>query len=99
MRSRVLQNILVAMSQTVLMANLNAQEGLPVSPTTIAVRTPVAATAITPVPSLVPYSGAALGSNGKPLTGELSATFLIYKDQQGGEPLLTETQMVRLDEA
>jgi hypothetical protein len=39
----------------------------------------------------------ALGLNGKPLTGETSITFLIFKGQQGGESLFTETQMVVLE--
>jgi hypothetical protein len=59
--------------------------------------TPIAATAPTSVPALVPYSGAAIGANGKPLTGDVAATFLIYKDEQGGEPLFTEAQTVNLD--
>src|SRR5271168_1116691 len=59
--------------------------------------TPIAATAPTSVPALVPYSGATIGANGKPLTGEVTATFLIYKDEQGGEPLFTEIQTVALD--
>ncbi len=59
--------------------------------------TPIAATAPTPVPALIPYSGATVGANGKPFTGEVTATFLIYKDEQGGEPLFTETQTVALD--
>src|SRR5271168_2280807 len=59
--------------------------------------TPIAASAPTAVPSLVPYSGAAIDSNGQPLAGDAAATFLIYKDEQGGEPLFTETQTVPLD--
>lgn len=59
--------------------------------------TPIAATAPTSVPALVPYSGEAIGANGKPLTGDVTATFLIYKDEQGGEPLFAETQTVTLD--
>src|SRR5271168_4129421 len=59
--------------------------------------TPIAASAPTAVPSLVPYSGAAIDSNGQPLAGDAAATFLIYKDEQGGEPLFTETQTVLLD--
>ncbi len=59
--------------------------------------TPIAASAPTAVPSLVPYSGAAIDSNLLPLAGDAAATFLIYKDEQGGEPLFAETQTVLLD--
>jgi trimeric autotransporter adhesin len=51
-----------------------------------------AASALTAVPPLVPYSGQVEGR-----TGQTSATFLIYKDQTGGEPLFTESQIVSLD--
>jgi hypothetical protein len=62
-------------------------------------RAPIAVTAQTAVPALVPYTGVALDGKGKPLAGEVSATFLIYKDQQGGEPLFSESQIVTFDEA
>ncbi len=61
--------------------------------------TPMAATAPTAVPALVPYSGTAIGSGGKALAGEHAATFLIFKDEQGGEPLFSETQTVTVDDA
>ena len=60
-------------------------------------QTPLAASAPTAVPSLVPYSGAAIANNGKPLTGDVDIIFQIYKDEQGGEALWTETQTVVLD--
>lgn len=53
----------------------------------------VAASALTAVPPLVPYSGRAEGR-----TGQSSVTFLVFKDQQGGEPLFTESQIVSFDE-
>jgi hypothetical protein len=59
--------------------------------------TPTAASAATVVPALVPYSGIAMGDDGKPLAGETGVTFLIYKDEQGGEPLWVETQTVAFD--
>jgi len=59
--------------------------------------TPIAASARTAVPSLVPYSGAAIANDGKALTGEAGFTFLIYKDEVGGEPLWAETQSVAID--
>jgi hypothetical protein len=56
-----------------------------------------AASAPTAVPALVPYSATAIAADGKPLTGETSITFLIFKGEQGGEPLFTETQTVTTD--
>jgi trimeric autotransporter adhesin len=59
--------------------------------------TPMAASAPTSVPALVPYSGVAVGNDGKPLSGEVSMTFVIYKNELGGEPLFVETQTVAVD--
>jgi len=59
--------------------------------------TPIAATAPTAVPALVPYSGAAIGSDGKAVGSEAAVTFLIYKDEAAGEPLWSETQSVAID--
>jgi hypothetical protein len=56
--------------------------------------TPPAASASTPVPSLVSYSGTAIDVAGKPLAGETSITFLVYQNEQGGEPLFAESQTV-----
>ena len=58
---------------------------------------PIAATAPTVVPALVPYSAIAEGGDGKPLAGEVSMTFLLFKDESGGEPLWTETQIIPID--
>jgi hypothetical protein len=49
------------------------------------------------VPPLVNISGALTGVNGKPLTGVVGVTFLLYQDQEGGAPLWMETQNVQLD--
>jgi hypothetical protein len=59
--------------------------------------TPAAASAPTAIPALVPYSGTAIAADGKPLTGEASITFLIFKEEAGGEPLWTETQSAVID--
>jgi trimeric autotransporter adhesin len=99
MRNQVSRNIIVAISLTWPLANIYAQQESSSAAITSTGRVPAAATAPTSVPALVPYSGAALDSKGHPLTGEASATFLIYKDQQGGEPLFTESQVVTFDEA
>jgi hypothetical protein len=58
---------------------------------------PLAASASTVVPALVPFSGILTEPNGKPLSGETAITFLIFKDQQGGEPLFAETQALTPD--
>jgi hypothetical protein len=55
---------------------------------------PLAASAPTVVPALVPYSGVAVDRDGRALSAETGITFLIYKEQNGGEPLFTETQSV-----
>jgi hypothetical protein len=49
------------------------------------------------VPSLVPYSGAAVAQDGKALVGEIAITLQIFKEEAGGEPLWTESQTVPLD--
>ena len=57
--------------------------------------TPIAASAPTVVPALVPYSGMLREFSGQ--AGDLGVTFLIFKDEQGGEPLWAETQTVAVD--
>ena len=47
------------------------------------------------VPTLVQFSGVLTDVNGKPLTGVVGVTFMLYKDQQGGAPLWLETQNVQ----
>jgi hypothetical protein len=49
------------------------------------------------VPPLVNFSGVLTDLNGKPLTGMVGVTFLLYKDSQGGSPLWLETQNVQPD--
>jgi hypothetical protein len=61
--------------------------------------TPIAATAPTAVPALIPYGSTAIAADGKPLSNESSVTFLIFKDESGGQPVWTETQMVSPDRA
>ena len=83
-------NLLFALS---LSASLAAASGqTPLSP-----RTPAAASAPTAIPSLVPFTGTAVSSEGKPLAGEASMTFMIFKDEAGGEPLWTESQTAAVD--
>jgi hypothetical protein len=60
-------------------------------------RTPIAATAQTVVPTIVPYSGATQAVDGKPLTGEVAMTFQLFKEETGGEPLWTESQQITVD--
>ena len=59
--------------------------------------TPIAASAPTAVPALVPYSGAVIAGDGKSFAAEAGVTFQIYKDEVGGEALWTETQTVAID--
>ena len=58
---------------------------------------PLAASASTAVPALVPFSGLITESDGKPVSGETAVTFMVFKDQIGGEPLFAETQAVNPD--
>src|SRR5271168_94394 len=58
---------------------------------------PLAASASTAVPALVPFSGLITEPNGKPISGETAITSLIFKDQEGGEPLFAETQALTPD--
>ena len=59
--------------------------------------TPIAASAPTAVPALVPYSGAVNAGDGQTFAAESGVTFQIYKDEVGGEALWTETQTVAID--
>ena len=99
MLKQVFQKMIVAISLICPLVSVYAQQGASIAANRSIGQVPSAATAPTSVPALVRYSGAALDSKGIPLTGEASATFLIYKDQQGGEPLFTESQVVSFDEA
>ncbi len=49
------------------------------------------------VPSLVKFTGALSDTNGRPLTGTVGVTFLLYKEQTGGAPLWMETQNLQAD--
>lgn len=49
------------------------------------------------VPRVIRFSGVAKDTNGKPLTGTIGITFLLYKDEQGSAPLWMETQNVQPD--
>jgi hypothetical protein len=49
------------------------------------------------VPRLVSFSGKAMDSQGKPISGIAGVTFAIYKDQSEGAPLWMETQNVTTD--
>ncbi len=62
-----------------------------------ATSTPIAASAPTAVPSLVPYSGTAIAGNGNAPAGETTITFQIFKEETGGEPLWIESQIVAIE--
>jgi hypothetical protein len=49
------------------------------------------------VPRLIRYSGIATADQGKHPSGNVGATFALYKDQQGGAALWMETQNVTVD--
>ncbi len=49
------------------------------------------------VPSMVTFSGTLSNTDGKPLTGTVGVSFLLYKEQTGGAPLWLETQNVQAD--
>jgi hypothetical protein len=51
------------------------------------------------VPALVKFTGALSDANGRPLTGTMGITFLLYKEQTGGVPLWMETQNVQADKS
>src|ERR1700677_2012071 len=44
------------------------------------------------VPPLIPFSSVATDEGGSSLSGVVNVTFTLYNNQQGGEPLWTETQ-------
>ena len=60
-------------------------------------RSNVAAAASTAVPPLIPYPGVINPVAGTQSAANASITFLIFKDEQGGESLFAETQTVTLD--
>ncbi len=68
---------------------------LPAAPQNSAPKT--AASASTAVPPLIPYSGVVSTVPGAQPASTASVTFLIFYDEQGGEPLFVETQTVALD--
>ena len=78
-----------------LLFSLTLLLALPASPQNAAPNT--AASAPTAVPPLIPYSGVVGSVSGLQSPVDASITFLIYKDQQAGEPLFAETQTVALD--
>ena len=98
MRNRVLRNTILAMPLASPFLLCQAQQPVANTLPEISNRVPAAATMPTAVPALVPFSAAAVDSKGKQLAGEASVTFMIYKDQLGGEPVFTESQMVAFDE-
>jgi hypothetical protein len=51
------------------------------------------------VPALVKFTGTLSDANGRPLTGTVGITFLLYTEQTGGVPLWMETQNVQADKS
>jgi trimeric autotransporter adhesin len=94
LRSRFLSTLFVACSgMTLLVAQESSSVSTPVAPAAV----PAAVPAI--VPAMVNFPGTLTDLNGKPITGLVGVTFLLYREQQGGAPLWMETQNVRPDKA
>ena len=49
------------------------------------------------VPNLIRYGGTLKDASGAPMTAATGVTFAIYKEQDGGAPVWTETQSVTPD--
>src|SRR5579863_9624033 len=49
------------------------------------------------VPRLVKFNSTLKDANGKPVTGTVGITFLLYGDEHDGAPLWIETQNINLD--
>jgi hypothetical protein len=49
------------------------------------------------VPRLINFNGILRDTIGRPLTGVVGVTFSLYKEQQGGTPVWTETQNIQAD--
>ena len=49
------------------------------------------------VPAMVKFAGTLNDVDGKPLTGTVGVTFLLYKEQAGGAPVWMETQNIQAD--
>ena len=66
----------------------------------VAQQSPSNRAAVSPsvVPNVVSFNGTLTDSSGKPRTGIVGITFLLYKDAAGGAPLWLETQNVTPDE-
>jgi hypothetical protein len=55
------------------------------------------ASAVTALPRVMRFNGAAKDQNGNPLSGVIGITFALYSEQNGGAPLWLETQNVQAD--
>ncbi|HXP44176.1 MAG TPA: hypothetical protein VN833_28270, partial [Candidatus Acidoferrales bacterium] len=53
--------------------------------------------AVTALPRVMRFNGAAKDQNGNPLSGVIGITFALYSEQNGGAPLWLETQNVQAD--
>ncbi len=72
---------------------LSSAQGPPETPAPAAA-SPAAGTT---VPRLVSFSAVAMDGLGKPVTGQRPITFSLYAEQEGGNPLWSETQLVQMD--
>jgi trimeric autotransporter adhesin len=93
-RSRFLSTLLVACSGLTLLAAQESNSGsAPAAPAAV----PASVSAV--VPAMVNFPGTLTDLNGKPISGVVGVTFLLYREPQGGAPLWMETQNVRPDKA
>ncbi|HEX2662847.1 MAG TPA: hypothetical protein VHM93_08440 [Candidatus Acidoferrum sp.] len=71
---------------------------LAAEPNSIAIDGSISREAQAAAPRVLKFSGVLLDASGKPLSGEVEATFALYKQEGDEEPLWTETQRVTADE-
>jgi hypothetical protein len=93
MKSSLKRNLLLALS-TFSALPWAASQTIASAPTSQSI---AAASAPTAVPPLVSYSGVVFDAQGRPPANTASISFLIFKNEAGGEPLFAETQTVALD--
>ena len=64
----------------------------------LAVASAASVLAQTSTTRLILYAGVAVDDGGRPLSGQVAATFELYEEHEGGAPLWRETQQVTADE-
>jgi hypothetical protein len=98
-KSMKIQRIALPLALSALALNWAAPARSQVKDVKSATPTPMAASAPTVVPALIPFSGIAPGGEDKAAAHDAPMTFLIFTNEQGGDPLWAETQSVSIDAA